>query len=770
MRFLIITFISTVFTCLSVKADHTPTAQDTIKTYYLDEVTVTSSTKETNRLMKLPGAVSLITPRTINARQIDALKDLSAFVPNLYIPDYGAKLTSAIYIRGIGARSSGQSIGLYVDDIPYLDKSLFDFELTDLQRIEVLRGPQGTLYGRNSMGGIINIYTLSPFDYQGTKLSVSAGNYGQFKVKGSHSMKFNDKVALSLSAYYDHCDGFFENYAVERRGKADALESVGGRLRLDWRINPRLSLGYSFATEYTDQGGFPYGRYDATTGKVDSIKINDPSSYRRTMLSNNLRLQYKTDRYILTSTTGHQYLNDDMKMDQDYSEKSIFTLNQLQRQNAFSQEVTIRSNTTSNYQWSNGLYGFYNDLHTDGPVTFKEDGIKEVLQPVFDEISKRSDKMPHLIILDNSLYIPGSFETPTYGLALFHQSTCNNLFTKGLSITAGIRVDYERQEIDYQSESKMNLGAQFEEGGAIIPLENFFKIPTTVMDVHSSQDFWQVLPKVSLKYECTPRTFTYLSVAKGYKAGGYNVQMSADLMQNQMQYDMMKVFEGMMGITVEEPAGIQEVAAYKPEKSWNYELGMKSELLKKRLMAELTFYYMDVKDIQLTQFVGSGNGRILTNAGKARSYGIEASLQALLTNDLTADINYGYTYATFRDYHDGREDYKGNYIPYTPQHTLNIGLSYSKLINSRWIDQFIASAQYSGAGKIYWSEKNDIAQNFYGTLNAKVGVRKGNIRLDLWGRNLTDTDFNAFYFESRSIPFFQKGKPLQIGAELAVSF
>lgn len=156
--------------------------KDTIRTYNIEEVVLTSSTKETNDLRKLPGSVTILSPQQIIGRQIDALKDISSFVPNLYMPDYGAKLTSAIYIRGIGARSSGQSIGMYVDNVPYLDKSTFDFELTDIQRIEVLRGPQGTLYGRNAMGGIVNIYTISPFDFQGKKLSVSAGNYGQVKV------------------------------------------------------------------------------------------------------------------------------------------------------------------------------------------------------------------------------------------------------------------------------------------------------------------------------------------------------------------------------------------------------------------------------------------------------------------------------------------------------------------------------------------------------------------------------------------------------------
>ena len=276
--------------------------------------------------------------------------------------------------------------------------------------------------------------------------------------------------------------------------------------------------------------------------------------------------------------------------------------------------------------------------------------------------------------LDDHLYIPGSFDTPSYGLALYHQSTYNNLFTEGLSITAGIRLDYEKQKMDYNSEAKMRMGFGFVENGPVIDIEKLFPIPTTVMDASVSQDFWQVLPKISLKYECSPNTFTYVSVAKGYKTGGYNVQMSADVMQSQMQYDMMSAFKDMMPIEVKEPTPIEEVAAYKPEKSWNYEIGIRSELLFQRLSAELTGFYMDIKDVQLTKFVNSGNGRILTNAGKAKSYGIEASLRARIIDGLTADVNYGFTHATFRDYNNGKEDFKNNLIPYTPRQTFNVGL------------------------------------------------------------------------------------------------
>ena len=502
--------------------------------------------------------------------------------------------------------------------------------------------------------------------------------------------------------------------------------------------------------------------------------MNDESAYSRTMFSNQLLLEYRNDLFILSSTTGYQFFKDDMRMDQDFSPKSIFTLNQTQRQHAVSQELALKGNREGNYQWSLGMYGFYTGLETEGPVTFKEDGIREIFQeqvfdPIYNNVAAENPNtmMPRLVVLDKELYIPGSFQTPSYGLALFHQSTYNNLFVDGLSLTAGVRLDYEHQRLDYQSNAKMQLGAQFGNSPALIDLSSMYD--ETRVDISTSQDFWQVLPKVSLKYECSPRTFTYVSVAKGYKTGGYNVQMSADVMQTEMQYDMMSAFKAMIPTEIPEPSPIEDVAAYKPEQSWNYEFGARSELLPGRLNAELTFFYMDITDLQLTKFVNSGNGRVLTNAGSARSLGVEASLRAYLLEGLTADVNYGYTHATFRDYDTGQADYAGNYIPYTPRHTASLALQYVKLFHGLWLDQFYASANLNGTGKIFWTERNDISQDFYLTLNARAGVRRGILNVGLWARNLTNTDYAAFYFESRNQPFLQKGKPLQVGVELSIS-
>ncbi|MDR1645665.1 MAG: TonB-dependent receptor [Tannerellaceae bacterium] len=719
---------------------------DTIPSYRINEVVITSSTKETNNLRTLPGSLSLFSTQTVRAAQIDALKDLSSLVPNLYIPDYGARLTSAIYLRGVGARSSGQSVGLYVDNVPFPDKSAYDFELADIQRIEVLRGPQGTLYGRNAMAGIVNIYTLSPFDATGTRIALSAGNYGQLKARASHYARLGNAFGLSAGAWYGRHDGFFTNQ--QTGDKADAESSAGGRLKLEWRPDAPLSAAYTLSYDHVDQGAFPYGLYHNETGQIDPVRIGDPSSYRRDVLTHSLALQYRAPRFVLASVTGYQYLDDNMQMDQDFSPKTLFTLQQQQKQNALNEELTIRSLGNANYQWSFGLYGFLNDFHTESPVLFRPDGVKDILQKVFDDLRTENPRMPALQIMDDELSIPGSFDTPSRGGALFHQSTYNNILLPGLSLTAGLRLDYEKQRLVYRSSAMMRLGIV--RGGQLVEIPG---IQPSVIDVATSQSFSQLLPKLSLRYACSPQTFAYLSAAKGYKAGGYNIQMSADLMQSQMQYDLMTQFAPAMAV---EPETVETAIAYRPEYSWNYELGLRSELPSQQLAGELTFFLTDINDIQITRFVDSGSGRILANAGHARSFGAELTLRARLCAQLTADLNYGYTHA-------------GD-IPYIPAHTLNAGLQYIRLYRHAWVDQFSASAQLNATGPIRWTEQNGATQPFYALLNAKAGVRKGIVRFDLWARNLTNTSYSAFYFESLGQPYVQKGKPLRVGIEVSLAF
>lgn len=191
--------------------------------------------------------------------------------------------------------------------------------------------------------------------------------------------------------------------------------------------------------------------------------------------------------------------------------------------------------------------------------------------------------------------------------------------------------------------------------------------------------------------------------------------MFGDLVQAQAKYDLMSKFAP---DKAEQPGEVEDVASYKPEHSWNYEAGIHSELIRGRLSAELTLFYMDIRDIQLTSFAENGSGRLITNGGKANSYGLELSLRGRIMDGLTADLNYGFTHATFRDYiftdkdensQIVKTDCKDNFIPYTPRHTVSLGLQYTKLLHRKMIDQFTASAQFTGAGKIFWTEKTTSA-------------------------------------------------------------
>ncbi|MGE4569657.1 MAG: TonB-dependent receptor plug domain-containing protein, partial [Bacteroidales bacterium] len=309
--------------------------------YDINEVVVTAP-RETGRLRDLPAAVSMITGRTTEGLQMQAIKGVSSYVPNLFIPDYGSKITSAIYLRGIGSRMNAPAVGLYVDNMPYLDKSTFDFDFLDIERIEVLRGPQGTLYGRNSLAGLISIHTLSPFAYQGSRITLSGGTRNTLSAGFSTYQKASKTMAFSLGGRYEYKGGFFTNQYTGK--KADRLYSGSLHGKYIWKISPSWQLTYTVKYENSDQGGYAYGKVDKESGEVAGVNYNEPSTYQRSLLSNGLLVEHKGKKLVVSSITSHNYFADRMFLDQDFSPLSIYTLTQNQLQNAYSQEFVVKSN------------------------------------------------------------------------------------------------------------------------------------------------------------------------------------------------------------------------------------------------------------------------------------------------------------------------------------------------------------------------------------------------------------------------------------------
>ena len=781
--------------------------KDSLKVVDIEEVVVIATPKENRKLRELPAATTVLSQKDMQANQVNSVKRLSGLIPNIFIPEYGSKLTTSIYIRGIGSRINTPAIGLYVDNIPYIDKSAFDFNYSDIERIDVLRGPQGTLYGRNTMGGLIKVHTKSPFTYQGTDIRMGAATYNDYNVSLTHYHRISDQFAFSTGGFYEHTGGFYQNSARNNE-RVDKGNAGGGRFRGIYLPKDNLKLDLNVSYEYSDQGGYPYfytgitqegvnkGKTEEREEMIGKIAYNDRSNYYRNLLNAGFNVEYQAKNFILSAVTGYQHLKDRMFLDQDFTEKNIFNLTQKQKLNTISEEIVLKSKPNRKWEWATGIFGFYQTLNTDGPVTFKEDGVKETIEgntnSIFENLGNKAPKMS-MSVLNPTLRVSGNFDTPIWNGAIFHQSTFNNLFTKGLSFTVGLRLDYEKMSMKYNSASDpLNFDFNFAMGPMVITAKDL--IADAAYNGKLSEDYVQLLPKFALQYEWKKGNNVYATVSKGYRSGGYNVQMFSDIITGQQAHSMVEaikksaefekystLIEGMIGDKMPAIPEVKDATTYKPEYSWNYEVGTHLTLWEGKLWADLAAFYMDTRDQQLSQFIGSGLGRTTINAGKSNSYGAEASLRASLTNELSLNASYGYTYATFTDYiineadKDGnltvKADYNGKYVPFVPKHTLNIGGEYAITCSSRSIfDRVVFQANYNAAGRIYWTELNDVSQSFYGTLNWRANLEKGNAMISFWARNFLDKDYAAFYFETMNKGFMQKGRPVQFGIDLRCRF
>lgn len=774
---------------------------DSLRVKDIEEVVIVHTPKETARLRQQPTAVSLFDHDGLENMHIASLKELSGYVPNFYMPDYGSSLTSAAYIRGVGSRINAPAVGLYVDNVAYTDKSAYDTDGLDIERIDVLRGPQGTLYGRNSMGGLLRIFTRNPYTYQGTdiRMGTSVKDNG-YRISASHYQRVNDAWAFSAGAFYKHRDGFFDN--ITRHEKSGGGETGGGKVRLIFRPGQgRWTADFSTDYSYREDRGYPY-RYRGAVGEepmpeyVGRIIYNNPCFYRRSLLNTNLNLDYRGERFVLSAVTAYQNLNDNMTIDQDFTDWDFFTLTQKQRINSVSEEITLKSRTNTRWEWVNGAYAMYQAIRTKSPVTLSE----QFMGSVFDRANAKlqASNMSLALGMHSPVFVAdGAFETPTVDAAVFHQSTFNDLFgAEGLSLTAGIRLEYEKMRLKY------NYGGQIDYDltmtSPMMPLQLKDLSDLSLFDGKLRHDYLQWLPKVALQYRLNARNNLYVSWSKGYRSGGYNIQMFSDLVQGDLQSRMMSSVKDKTEETLNGPmysrmpesvkqmilgnipqeafTGGAGQTRFRPEYSYNYEAGGHFSLFDNMIQMDASVFFMDIRDQQISRFAGSGLGRIMVNAGRGRSAGTEISAKgSALDNRLAWNAAYGYTHAVFRRYEvQEGVDYTGNHVPFAPSHTLNAGVEYCLPLSGRLAKQFFCGINLTGNGKIYWNEENTFSQPFYALLGAHAGADFGAVRIDFWGKNLTDTRYDTFFFTSsatlRELTFGQTGNPLQFGVDVSLHF
>ena len=672
--------------CLLPMAAQAGEVDSTLQKFIDLEEVVIRSFKQNKTLKMMPASTSKVTGTAIDNQHLVSIKEISGMVPNVFMPDYGSKYTSPVYIRGVGSKSGDPSVGLYVDGIPYFNKSAFGLDLEEVERIEVLRGPQGTLYGRNAMGGLIDVHTRSPLDYQSTRFQFSGGNYNDFRVRLSHAGTVGENFGYALTGNYHHHGGYFDNLFTG--AKADKMDSGNGRLRMDWRVNPSLRLGLTTVYDQSDQGANAYAKVDTKTMEMGQINYNNPSGYKRKLSTTGFTLEYGKRRFQLNYQHSLQYAHNDLHQDQDFTEADKFNSLVKQRQLMTSGELNMKVSTGRKYSALFGLFGFYQNT----------DMTARTIYPTYSTV-KQDD-------------------IPTYGLAVYHQSVVDSLLCDGLSLTLGLRYDFEHARRDYS----LNKDNQLVNG------------------LDGTMKFSQLVPKVALQYTFASSGQVYASVSKGYKTGGFNTSFN-----------------------------VETEKSYGPESSWNYEIGAKHPFLDKLLNAEVAVFWIDWRNQQIQQKVETG-GYMIRNAGRSVSRGVELSLQYNPISGLMMAVNYGYTNAEFRKYRkDEQTDYGGNSTPLVPNHTLGANVNYTRSIEGYFIDRYQVGMSFTGNGRIYWDEANSYSQPFYGLLNVSASASRGKVSIGLWAKNITNTKYMTYMFSTSTGSFAQQGRPLTIGGTVTVS-
>lgn len=317
---------------------------------WLGDVTVTAI-KQKSDLSLQPLAVTVIGEGQVKEWSINSVKGISEISPNFFMPDYGSRITSSIYVRGIGSRMDNSAVGLTVDNVPFLNKNGYDFMVPNIERIEVLRGPQSTLYGRNTMGGQINVYTLKPMDYQGSRVEGTIGNGPTANMSVAHYMKFSPELAMSFSGNFMFTDGFYKNHYNAK--KVGAEKGGGLRWTTQWQISPSVTADNTASFNYAQQAGYAYEYVGS-----GQVNYNDTCFYRRNVVSDALTVKWRTSNFTLSSITSFQHLTDNLTLDQDFLPLEYFTLTQAIHETSVTQDIVLRGNVGS-YSWLGGVFGFY---------------------------------------------------------------------------------------------------------------------------------------------------------------------------------------------------------------------------------------------------------------------------------------------------------------------------------------------------------------------------------------------------------------------------
>jgi iron complex outermembrane receptor protein len=749
----------------------------------LENIVVTARRTEES-LQKTPVSVTALSRDDLTVRSSFDLDSIDNFAPNITVQSAplssGANFIASAFIRGIGQgdflATTDPGVGIYVDDVYLARAQGALLDLSDIQRVEVLRGPQGTLFGKNAIGGVIQAVSVAPNDEFGGYGEVSFGRFNRLRVRGDINIPINDELFLRVAASVRQSDGFGVRRDIltnEVTGEQGTEDRIGGRARLRWnpseRFDATLSFDYARVREesavnditavndangllgfynafvadpipYTSQAILTDSPYETFNGSTDRDDNNaDMDNWGLSLV-----LQWTIDDLFVKSITAYRNLEVVFGRDGDGGPQEMVDNLGVLDQWQFSQEFQVGGSALNErVTWLAGAYYLTEDV-SDLTDVVVASGIFDALEALPGAVvplvpgtvcpGGPADPCaggagnPLNVGFDNDFFGRSDLENKSYALFL----TATTKILDNLSLTTGIRWTHEDKS-------------------QVIP---FYRRNVSMVDVVTpgtsfEEEFNAVTPKVSLEYQVTPDHLVYFSAARGFRSGG---------------------FEG-------RPTLGFNVGPFGQEFLWSYELGTKTEWFDNRLRVNASVFQSDWSDIQTTVIVTNGItiAPRTDNAGDGRIRGFELEVLAAPTPELRIDASVGYLDAEYLSLGDAVEVAIDNRFPQTPEWTFNIG------------GQYTADLSGSGSltGRIDYSYRSSFfidAQNSPGAFQEGYGLLAGRLTFSppsekwsvaVYGTNLTDEayivggtpQFNALGFDE-----VVRGRPREFGGVFSVNF
>lgn len=709
----------------------------------LETITVTAS-KRSVGVQDIPYAISAVSSKQLQNSGINNMSDYAHKVPGLAISDQGNG-RSQINIRGINTGEvrrdnvrASETVGVYFDDIP-ISAVLYnpDLEPYDIDRIEVLRGPQGTLYGSGSLAGTIRLISHAP-DMDGVEGSIDLGYSSVAHGSSGHSVKgminvplIEDTLAARVVFYDTSRGGWIDNLSPGPGAGKDVNESNrdGGRLGLLWTPDDDFSAKFTYIHQSVDGGGTPADSLETvgvdrliTVGTLQPEQTYDPSgeyeqwkyldeSYNDEVDISNLVLTYDFENVQLTSSTS--YIDRTINVFSDLSSNNLgagffpgaqstlvlgIGIDDNKEITNFSQEIRLMSTDESDFEWIVGTY--YSSQEVDYVQLVQAFDPRALALDLYEPFSALSG-----VVLGTEAALE------VEQLAFFGELTYK--ITDKLSVTGGLRQFNAEQSYKLRSSGVLNGGETISPERK--PKEN------------------GINPKLLVSYAISDNILLSAQAARGFRLGGAqsNVPTVAASADSDCPRDLAN-----LGATFDSEG-------FDSENLWNYEAGFKSTWAKQRITFNASAFLIDYQDLQITTRLGCG-ASFTTNAGGAESKGVEFEFRALATDDLEVTFGGSYTKAEFTEDLISQEANAGDVLIYVPEFKFNASMTYSKTI-SESIDGYAnLSFQYTDSVESYLDGNPnkplsvDSRLDSYSTTNFRLGIQYDYWNIALYANNLFD--------------------------------